>query len=196
MNKEVLIKIFNKAEEKKLELLEENDFYVLYEIKKVEKILPTMDSANFISNVKEEMTSKSKNDFNYDLIKKISLKSFNQKSFEDIAASSKSGTENILINSISDTEKFTSDSIKHIYTLQKNSFGIIGDEKKNIYLIKILNISESNISKSSENYKKYNELANVKIRDSMYGSYDFLINDKYKVKINEKTFERVKNYFR
>jgi len=195
MNKEVLIKIFNKAEEKKLELLEENDFYVLYEIKKVEKILPPMDSTNFISNVKEEMASKSKNDFNYDLIKKISLKSFSQKSFEDISALSNSGTENILINSISDTEKFTNDSIKHIYTLQKNSFGIIGDENKNIYLIKILNISETNISKSSENYKKYQDLTNVEIRDSMYGSYDFLLNNKYKVKINEKTFERVKNYF-
>ena len=141
------------------------------------------------------MVNKSKNDFNYDLIKKISLKSFNQKSFEDIAASSNSGTENILINSISDTDKFTSDSIKHIYTLQKNSFGIIGDENKNIYLIKILNISETNISKNSENYKKYQDLTNVKIRDSMYGSYDFLLNNKYKVKINEKTFERVKNYF-
>jgi len=195
MNKDILIKIFNKAEKNKIELLDENDFYVLYEIKKVEKILPTMDNANFISNVKETMSSKSKNDFNYDLIKKISLKSFNQKSFEDIAASSNSGAENILINSISDTDKFTSDSIKHIYTLQKNSFGIIGDENKNIYLIKILNISESNISKSSENYKKYQDLTNVEIRDSMYGSYDFLLNKKYKVKINEKTFERVKNYF-
>ena len=142
------------------------------------------------------MFNKSKNDFNYNLIKKISQKSFTQKNFEDISSSSKNGTENILISSISDTQIFTNDSIKHIYSLSKNSFGLIGDNDKNIYLIKILNISESNISKSSENYKKYNELANVKIRDSMYGSYDFLINDKYKVKINEKTFERVKNYFR
>ena len=195
INKDVLKKIFNKAEENKIELLEENDFYLLYEIKKVEKILPSIESTNFISNVKEIMVNKSKNDFNYDLIKKISQKSFNQKSFEDISASSNSGTENISITSISDTEKFTIDSIKHIYSLPKSSFGLIGDKNKNIYLIKILNISESNISKSSENYKKYTNLTNVKIRDSMYISYDFHLNNKYKVKINEKTFERVKNYF-
>ena len=195
INKDVLKKIFNKAEENKIELLEENDFYLLYEIKKVEKILPSIESTNFISNVKEIMVNKSKNDFNYDLIKKISQKSFNQKSFEDISASSNSGTENISITSISDTEKFTIDSIKHIYSLPKNSFGLIGDKNKNIYLIKILNISESHISKSSENYKKYTNLTNVKIRDSMYSSYDFHLNNKYKVKINEKTFERVKNYF-
>jgi len=195
INKDVLKKIFNKAEENKIELLEENDFYLLYEIKKVEKILPSIESTNFISNVKEIMVNKSKNDFNYDLIKKISQKSFNQKSFEDISASSNSGTENISITSISDTEKFTIDSIKHIYSLPKNSFGLIGDKNKNIYLIKILNISESHISKSSENYKKYTNLTNVKIRDSMYSSYDFHLNNKYKVKINQKTFERVKNYF-
>ena len=196
INKDVLKKIFNKAEENKIELLEENDFYLLYEIKKVEKILPSIESTNFISNVKEIMVNKSKNDFNYDLIKKISQKSFNQKSFEDISASSNSGTENISITSISDTEKFTIDSIKHIYSLPKSSFGLIGDKNKNIYLIKILNISESNILKSSENYKKYKDLTNVKIRDSMYRSYDFHLNNKYKVKINEKTFERVKNYFK
>ena len=195
INKDVLKKIFNKAEENKIELLEENDFYLLYEIKKVEKILPSIESTNFISNVKEIMVNKSKNDFNYDLIKKISQKSFTQKSFEDISASSNSGTENISITSINDTEKFTIDSIKHIYSLPKSSFGLIGDKNKNIYLIKILNISESHISKSSENYKKYTNLTNVKIRDSMYRSYDFHLNNKYKVKINEKTFERVKNYF-
>ena len=61
-----------KAEENKIELLEENDFYLLYEIKKVEKILPSIESTNFISNVKEIMVNKSKNDFNYELIKKIS----------------------------------------------------------------------------------------------------------------------------
>ena len=196
INKDVLKKIFNKAEENKIELLEENDFYLLYEIKKVEKILPSIESTNFISNVKEIMVNKSKNDFNYDLIKKISQKSFTQKSFEDISASSNSGTENISITSISDTEKFTIDSIKHIYSLPKSSFGLIGDKNKNIYLIKILNISESHISKSSENYKKYTNLTNVKIRDSMYSSYDFHLNNKYKVKINDKTFERVKNYFK
>ena len=35
-----------------------------------------------------------------------------------------------------------------------------------------------------------------KLRDQMYSSYDFLLSKKYKVKINQKTLERVKNYFR
>ena len=62
-------------------------------------------------------------------------------------------------------------------------------------MIKVLNILENNISKGSQEFKKYYNLANIKIRDSMYGSYDLFLNEKYKVKINQKTLERVKNYF-
>jgi len=195
INNEVINKIFKNAEKNKIELVDESDFYVLYEITKVEKILPSSENTDFIAKVREVMFNKSKNDFNYNLMKKISVKSFNQKNFDEISGSGSSKAKKILINSINDNNKFSTDGIKHLYSLQKNSFGLIGDENKNIYLIKILDISKNNISKNSENYKKYTNLTNVKIRDSMYSSYDFYLNNKYKIKINQKTFERVKNYF-
>ena len=188
-------KIFNNAKKNKIELLDESDFYILYEIKKVERILPSINNTDFIAKVREIMFNKSKNDFNYDLIKKISEKSFNQKNFDEISGSGSSKNKKLIISSINDNNKFSADSVKHLYSLQKNSFGLIGDENKNIYLIKILDIAENNISKNSENYKKYSNLSNMKIRDSMYSSYDFYLNNKYKIKINQKTFERVKNYF-
>ena len=195
INNEMIKKIFKNAEKDKIELLDENDFYLLYEITKVEKILPSIANTDFITKVREIMFNKSKNDFNYNLVKKISEKSFNQKNFEEISESSSSKNKKLIISSINDNNKFTTDSVKHLYSLPINSFGLIGDKNKNIYLIKILDISENNISKTSENYKKYTNLTNVKIRDSMYASYDFYLNNKYKIKINQKTFERVKNYF-
>jgi len=195
INNEVIKKIFKNAEKDKIELFEESDFYLLYEITKVEKILPSIENTNFTTKVREIMFNKSKNDFNYDLIKKISEKSFNQRNFEEISGSSSSKSKKIIISSINDNSKFTTDSVKHLYSLQKNSFGLIGDKNKNIYLIEVLDILENNISQNSENYKKYTNLTNVKIRDSMYSSYDFYLNNKYKIKINQKTFERVKNYF-
>jgi peptidyl-prolyl cis-trans isomerase D len=65
-----------------------------------------------------------------------------------------------------------------------------------IYLINILSIVENNISKNSNNYEKYKKQTNMNIRNEMYGSYDFFLNEKYKIKINQKTLDRVKNYFR
>jgi hypothetical protein len=190
-----ILSIFNNAKKNKIELLDESDFYILYEIKKVERILPSIKNTDFIAKVREIMFNKSKNDFNYDLIKKISEKSFNQKNFDEISGSGSPKNKKLIISSINDNNKFSTDSVKHLYSLQKNSFGLIGDENKNIYLIKILDITENNISKNSENYKKYSNLTNIKIGDSMYSSYDFYLNNKYKIKINQKTFERVKNYF-
>ena len=189
-------KIYENAENNKLKLLDENDFYILYEISDIKEVLPNIENENFITEVKELLFNESKHQFNYNLIQKISKKKFNQKDFDELSKMSFAKIENIEINSIKDNNKFSVDSIKYLYTLSKNNYALISDKDKNIYLIKIINISVSNISKNSEDFPVYKEQTNIKLRDSIYGSYDFFLNNKYKIKINEKTVERVKNYFR
>ena len=188
-------KIFENGEQNEIKLLEENNFYLIYEITKIEKILPKVENVNFISKVKGIMFNKAKNEFNFDLLKKLGTKSFNQSDFDELSNSSTSKIEKITVDSINDNKKFNNESIQYLYSLPKDTFALISDKNKNIYLIKVLNILENNISKGSQDFKKYYDLANIKIRDSMYGSYDLFLNKKYKVKINQKTLERVKNYF-
>ena len=189
-------KIYENAENNKLKLLDENDFYILYKINDIKQVLPNIENENFIAEVKELLFNESKHQFNYNLIKKIGKKKFNQKDFDELSKMSFAKIENIEINSIKDNNKFSVDSIKYLYTLSKNNYALISDKNKNIYLIKIVNISVSNISKNSEDFQVYKEQTNIKLRDNIYGSYDFFLNNKYKIKINEKTVERVKNYFR
>ena len=189
-------KIYDNAENNKLKLLDENDFYILYEISDIKELLPNIENENFIAEVKELLFNESKHQFNYNLIQKIGKKKFNQKDFDELSKMSFAKIENIEINSIKDNNKFSVDSIKYLYTLSKNNYALISDKDKNIYLIKIINISVSNISKNSEDFPVYKEQTNIKLRDNIYSSYDFFLNNKYKIKINEKTVERVKNYFR
>ena len=189
-------KIYENAENNKLKLLDENDFYILYEISDIKELLPNIENENFIAEVKELLFNESKHQFNYNLIQKIGKKKFNQKDFDELSKMSFGKIENIEINSIKDSNKFSVDSIKYLYTLSKNNYALISDKDKNIYLIKIINISVSNISKNSEDFPVYKEQTNIKLRDNIYSSYDFFLNNKYKIKINEKTVERVKNYFR
>ena len=82
-----------------------------------------------------------------------------------------------------------------IYSLPEKSFTLGSDELENIYLIKIVKINNEDIKKNSVKFKKFNDQGKTKLRDQMYSSYDISLNNKYKVKINEKTLERVKNYF-
>ena len=189
-------KIYENAENNKLKLLDENDFYILYEISDIKEVLPNIENENFITEVKELLFNESKHQFNYNLIQKIGKKKFNQKDFDELSKMSFAKIENIEINSIKDNNKFSVDSIKYLYTLFKNNYALISDKDKNIYLIKIINISVSNISKNLEDFSVYKEQTNIKLRNNIYSSYDFFLNNKYKIKINEKTVERVKNYFR
>ena len=73
---------------------------------------------------------------------------------------------------------------------------MVVDEKNKIYLAKINNIEERNLSKNDETIKNFQIESNKNIKSNLYGTYDILLNDKYKIKINQNTLDRVKNYFR
>ena len=103
---------------------------------------------------------------------------------------------NLIINSITDDKVFTIDSVRYIYSKSKNNYMLISDKENNIYLAKITDIFYKNISKNSEDFSLYQNQENERITDTIYDTYDLYINKKYKVKVNEKTLERVKNYFR
>ena len=186
-------KIYQNEETNKLTLLEENDFYVLYEITKSEKTLPQIENKEFNNKIKTIIYNNAKYKFNSDLIKKIGEKKFTQSDFEKI---SNNNMSNLIINSITDDEVLSMDSVRYIYSKSKNNFMLVADKEKNIYLAKITDISYKNISKNSDDFSLYQKQANEKITDTIYDTYDLYINEKYKVKINEKTLERVKNYFR
>ena len=189
-------KIYNLDENNKLGLLDENDFYLLYQIVKSEKTLPSINNNNFKEYIKKNLVNKSKFDLNNEIIKKISEKKYTRSNFLKLSESSSTKIETFEIKSIENIDKFNIESVKYIFNLGKNDFGLITDNKNNIYLINIKNIFEENISKNNKNFLKYRNQSETKIRDNMYGSYDIILNNKYNVKINQKTLERVKNYFR
>ncbi len=189
-------KIYNLDENNKLGLLDENDFYLLYQIVKSEKTLPSINNNNFKEYIKKNLVNKSKFDLNNEIIKKISEKKYTRSNFLELSESSSTKIETFEIKSIENIDKFNIESVKYIFNLGKNDFGLITDNKNNIYLINIKNIFEENISKNNKNFLKYRNQSETKIRDNMYGSYDIILNNKYNVKINQKTLERVKNYFR
>ena len=195
-NDETEEKIYQKRNEDKIQLIDENEFYVLYEINKVNKILPNLNDENFINKITEILFEKSKYEYNFKLINDINNKKFNESNFIKLSNDNSATIEQIQLNSVDDNDKFDINSVKLMYALPVNSFTLISDDEQNIYLAKIIKSHHENILKSSNEFANYNNKANKKMRDNMYSSYDYLLNKKYKVKINQKTLERVKNYYR
>ena len=189
-------KIYKKRNEDKIQLVDENEFYVLYEISKINKILPNLDDENFRNKITEILFEKSKYEYNFKLINDINKKKFNESDFVYLSNENSTTIEQIQLNSVEDSNKFDINSVKLMYALPVNSFTLISDDDQNIYLAKVIKSNQKNIIKNSNEYENYNKEANKKMMNNMYSSYDYLLNKKYKVKINQKTLERVKNYYR
>ena len=100
------------------------------------------------------------------------------------------------LNSIKDINKFEINSIETLYSLPINAFTLIADNKDNIFVAKIINYEDTNISQNSVAFNTISNEASAENRNRILKSYDYLLNSKYKVIVNEKTLARVKNYFR
>ena len=58
------------------------------------------------------------------------------------------------------------------------------------------NTKDKPYSENDDNYLKFVQNQNTENRKSILASYDQLLNNKYNVQLNQKTIDRVKNYFK
>ena len=85
--------------------------------------------------------------------------------------------------------------IKILYSLPLDSFTLINDKDNNIYLTKIENIIIESLKPDDKKINEYLRLENSNNKKSILQTYDLLLNKKYNVVLNQKTIERVKNFF-
>ena len=192
-NKETIEnKIYNSRKDK-IEILEDDGSYIFYQIEKVNTKLPNLNDDKFKIQIKNLLFLKEKYEFNKNILDKINKKEFNQASFDKLGSS---GVEKIKLNSIKDNKKFEINSIEVLYSLPINAFTMIADDEDNIFLAKIINYEDQKISQDSEKFNVVSNEADAQNKNSLLKSYDYLLNNKYKVIVNKKTLDRVKNYFR
>ncbi len=100
------------------------------------------------------------------------------------------------INSIKDDNKFEANSVKMLYSLPVNSYTLVNDKENKIYLVKLVSSKKNTFDETDENYLNFVNSQNTNTRKSILQSYDQLLNSKYQVQLNQKTIDRVKNYFK
>ena len=185
--------IYSKRSEDRTQLIETEDFYVLYEITNIENKIPEINDKSFFESVKEKLRSSNKFDFNKNILKEIEEGKFNESDFNKLSENTQ--VKNALIKSVDDNSLFNIDSLKMLFTIPKGDFLLIVDNSNNIYLTKVENYQYNNFF-NEEDKIKYEIQSNFKIQNEITNSYDLILNDKYKVEIYNNTLERLKNYFR
>ena len=192
-NKETIEnKIYNLRKDK-IEILEDNGSFIFYQINRINSKLPSLNDNNFKTQIKNLLFQKEKYAFNKNILNQINKEEFNQISFDKLGGN---GVEKIKLNSTEDDAKFEINSVEVLYSMPINSFTLITDDNENIFIAKTTNFEDQNISKNSEKFNSIVNEASAENRNGILKSYDYLLEGKYKVVINEKTLDRVKNYFR
>ena len=183
--------IYSKKESK-IDLIESGDNFLLYNIDNQYDRAPDLNDEIIKGEIVELIYQKGKFDYNREIIEEIQKKKFDNSKFEELAKSNK---EYSSINSIEDDKLIDINSVKMLYALPVNAFALVNKEYK-IFLVKITGTNKNSFNKADEKYLKFVNSQNTNNRKTILQSYDQLLNDKYQVQLNQKTIDRVKNYFK
>ncbi len=187
--------------EKKIYELRNNNFdifeigndYILYKIKSIKQKKPNLDDIATKKEIIELVNKKNQFDYNKNLLEKIRNKKFSN---NDFISMGKKNIETTKLTSIRDNKKFEINAVEVLYSMPINSFTLINDEKNNLYLAKVSKILNKSNNKNINELSEYRNNQNSNIKNRMLKSYDLFLNNKYDVVLNQKTIERVKNFFK
>ena len=174
------------------DIFENGDDYILYKIENVSQKTPDINDSETKKEIIELVLQKNKFEYNRQLLQRINNKEFSD---NDFLKMSKNQIQSIKLNSIKDNKRFEINSIKILYSLPENSFTLISDEKNDIYLAKVKKYEKKIANQDDKKLNEYANKQNSNLKNSMLKSYDLYLNNKYKVELNQKTIERVRNFF-
>ncbi len=174
------------------DIFESGDDFILYKIENIDERKPDLKDKDIRNEIVNLISQKSNFDFNRDLMNKINNKNFSNNDFIQIG---KDQIQSATLNSIRDNKKFEINAVKVLYSLPENSFTLINDDNNNIYLAKIKKFQRQLVEKDNDKFKEYTNKQNSNIKNNMLKTYDLYLNKKYEVVLNQKTIERVKNFF-
>ena len=192
-NKKIVENMIYNSRNDKIEILENDGAYVFYNINNSISKLPNLENAIFKEQITNLLFQKEKYEFNKNILEKINKKTFNQASFDELG---KNNIKEIKLDSIKDTKKFEANSIQILYSLPINSFTLIANKENDVFIAKTVQYEENNINKNSTNFEKISSEEGAQSKNNILKSYDLFLNSRYQVVVNEKTLERVKNYFK
>ena len=176
-----------------VDLIENGDNFLLYSITNKFDRGPDLTDQDTKEEIRELVYQKGKFDLNRSVLEEIQSKKFDNNKFKEMAGYSK---EYLTINSIRDNNRFETNSVKILYSLPLNSYTLVNDKENKIYLVKIVNSKKNTFIETDENYLNFVNNQNTNTRKTILQSYDQLLNSKYQVQLNQKTIDRVKNYFK
>ena len=189
-------KIYTIKNEKIPEVLKVDNKYFLAQIKSIETNNRSIDDPDVLEIINSQFIFQNKIQNNSSIIKDISMGGFDKLKIEKFATDNNLKLKNYKILNLKQNEIFSEGIIKRIFLTKDGEVDLITDSslKKN-FLILAVKTEYKAIKKDSNEFEKYEAKARLNIVNRIYKTFDENLNQKYKVELNRRTIERVKNSF-
>ena len=189
-------KIYNIKNTQSPEVINIEGKYYLAEVKDSEKKNKTMDDPEVVEALNAQLSFKEKIENNTSLAKDISLGAFENDNFKKFADDNGLEVKNYKISSLKQNEIFNDGMIKRIFLTNDGEINLITNNTfTKSFLISTKKTEYKTLDKKSNEFEQYEAKARLNLINKIYQSYDENVNQKYKVELNQRTIDRVKNSF-
>jgi peptidyl-prolyl cis-trans isomerase D len=155
-----------------------------------------MNDPEVLKALNSQLNFQSKIKKNTSLLKDISMGGFNEEKIEIFARENNLELKNYKISDIKQNEIFSEGIIKRIFLTKDGEVDLITDSTlSNNYLILAISTKYKEIKESSNEFERYEAKARLDLINKIYKNFDDQLNKKYKVVLNQRTIERVKDSF-
>ena len=189
-------KIYNIKTLQSPEVINLESKYYLAEIKDEEKKNRPMNDPEVLEALNAQLSFKGKIDSNTSLAKDISLGAFDGDNFKKFADDNGLIVKDYKISNIKQNEVFGEGLVKRIFLTKDGEINLITNSTlTKSFLISTKNTEYKKLDKKGNEFEQYEAKARLNLINKIYQSYDENANQKYKVEVNQRTIDRVKNSF-
>jgi peptidyl-prolyl cis-trans isomerase D len=189
-------KIYNLKTPKSPEVINIEGKYYLAEIINVEKKNRPMNDPEVLEALNAQLNFKEKIENNTSLAKDISLGAFNSDSYKKFADDNGLDVKSYMISKLKQNEVFDEGLVKRIFLTKDGDINLITNSTlSKSFLILTKKTEYKKLDKNGNEFEQYEAKARLNLINKIYQSYDENANQKYKVEINQRTIDRVKNSF-
>ncbi len=189
-------KIYNIKTPQSPEVINLESKYYLAEIKDEEKKNRPMNDPEVLEALNAQLSFKEKIDSNTSLAKDISLGAFDGGNFKKFADENGLVVKDYKISNIKQNDIFDEGLVKRIFLTKDGDINLITNSTlTKSFLISTKNTEYKKLDKKGNEFEQYEAKARLNLINKIYQSYDENANQKYKVEVNQRTIDRVKNSF-
>ena len=189
-------KIYNIKSTKSPEIINLEGKYYLAEISNIEKKNKSINDSEVQEALNAQLSFKGKIEKNTSIAKDIGLGAYDGNNFKKFADDNGLEVKDYKLSSLKENDIFEEGLVKRIFLTKDNETNLITNSTlTKTFLILTKKTDYKKLNKSSNDYEKYEAKARLNLINKIYKSYDDSVNQKYKVELNQRTIDRVKNSF-